>query len=56
VQPKLFFGWYCLPDIFDYVGMFSNPEQSYNHLGGVRPDAFDAASKRTISHSDEYQE
>jgi len=31
-------------DVFDYIEMFYNPTRRHTHLGGVSPDAFEAAS------------
>lgn len=31
-------------DIFDYIEMFYNPTRRHTHLGGISPDAFEAAS------------
>jgi putative transposase len=31
-------------DIFEYIEMFYNRTQRHNHLGGVSPEAFEAAS------------
>jgi transposase InsO family protein len=32
-------------DIFDYTEMFYNPTRRHTHLGGISPDAFEAASQ-----------
>jgi putative transposase len=32
-------------DIFDYIEMFYNPTLRHTHLGGISPDAFEAASQ-----------
>ena len=31
-------------DLFDYVEMFYNPKRRHSHVGGVSPEAFEAAS------------
>jgi putative transposase len=31
-------------DLFDYVEMFYNPRRRHSHVGGVSPEAFEAAS------------
>ncbi len=31
-------------DVFDYIEMFYNPIRRHTHLGGISPDAFEAAS------------
>ena len=31
-------------DVFDYIEMFYNPTRRHSHLGGLSPDAFEAAS------------
>jgi putative transposase len=33
-------------EIFDYIEMFYNRTRRHSHLGGVSPQAFEAASKR----------
>ncbi len=32
-------------DVFDYIEMFYNPQRRHTHLGGVSPEAFEAASQ-----------
>ena len=32
-------------DIFEYIEMFYNPTRRHTHLGGLSPDAFEAASR-----------
>jgi len=32
-------------DVFDYIEMFYNPIRRHTHLGGISPDAFEAASQ-----------
>lgn len=32
-------------DIFDYIEMFYNRTRRHSHLGGISPEAFEAASK-----------
>ena len=31
-------------DVFDYIEMFYNPKRRHSHVGGVSPEAFEAAS------------
>jgi putative transposase len=38
-------------DIFEYIEMFYNPTRRHSHLGGVSPDAFEAASNRRLQVS-----
>ena len=35
-------------DIFDYIEMFYNRTRRHSHLGGVSPEAFEAASHRSL--------
>jgi putative transposase len=32
-------------DVFDYIEVFYNPTRRHTHLGGINPDAFEAASQ-----------
>ena len=36
------------PAIFDYVEMFYNRTRRHSHLGGVSPEAFEAASNHRL--------
>ncbi len=38
-------------DVFEYIEMFYNPTRRHSHLGGVSPDAFEAASNRRLQVS-----
>jgi len=35
-------------DVFDYIEMFYNRTRRHSHLGGVSPEAFEAASNRGL--------
>jgi putative transposase len=36
----------AMRDIADYIDRFYNPTRRHRHLGGIRPDQFEAAHKR----------
>lgn len=36
----------AIEDVFDYIESFYNPRRRHSYIGGVSPDAFEAAAKR----------